>query len=335
MARSATLFVGVALLFTVGGCEKLIGIEDTVVVEAGSAGTSQSDHAGASKAGESSAGAAQGGKLETAGSANGGKGGKAGSANGGNGGDATGGASAGNGGGAPACDCKPPTPVCENGVCIARGPTQIKAGPSASAFYIDSTEVTNEQYAAFLTAKGSDTSGQRPECDWNKSYQPADALGDDKRPAVNVDFCDAAAFCDWAGERLCGDLSGAPLAITALSEPTKSQWYLACAGPDSERYPYGGFDFKADYCNVYFSGNMADVGKFNQCEGHYSGVFDLVGNAAEWVDACIDDPSGDHALDTCTLLGGSYLQETYRCDTHFNEPRNHSDESMGFRCCSK
>ncbi|MES1175304.1 MAG: SUMF1/EgtB/PvdO family nonheme iron enzyme [Myxococcales bacterium] len=357
MARSRNLFVGVALLVALGGCEKLIGIEDTPVVRDGAAGTSPFDQAGASDAGRSSAGAA--GKGEAAGAANGGKGGSAnGGANGGGdtqGGDANGGASAGTGGSscgcaasdlacntqcvAGGCNCKAPTPVCDNGKCVARGPTQTLAGSKAGGtqFYIDSTEVTNEQYAAFLAAKGGDTSGQRPECDWNKSFQPAAAIGDDKRPAVNVDFCDAAAFCEWAGERLCGDLSGGPLAISAtnLTDPTKSQWYLACAGPDKTVYPYGN-DYQVGNCNMDpASGTMANAGAFKMCEGHYPGVFDLVGNAAEWIDSCVDDPGGDHAMDTCELMGGTFLRDDFDCSTNFGQVRSDTAAVFGFRCCSK
>lgn len=346
LLRGSLLVGGCALPFIVGACEKLVGIEDTnVTAPADGAGASSTDHAGASNAGESDAGATQGGKVEAGGSANGGKSGKAGSANDGGagaGGEAAGGKaganSAGSGGGTAQCDCKSPTPVCVNGVCVARGPVQMQAGSKAgnTSFYIDSTEVTNEQYAAFLAAKGNDTSGQRAECAWNKSYQPADAIGDDKRPAVNVDFCDAAAFCDWAGERLCGDLSGGPLAITNpnLTDPAKSQWYLACAGPDKTEYPYGN-DKKADYCNEYSSGDMANAGEFTKCEGHYPGVFDLVGNAAEWIDSCVDDPGGDHSLDTCALMGGSYLRDDFDCSSQFTQPRNDTAGVFGFRCCSK
>ena len=348
MARAAKLLAGVALLIAVGGCEKLIGIEDTNVVEDGVAGMSPFDHAGAANAGEFSAGTA--GKAETAGSTNGGRA-NGGSANGGKGGGDTGGASAGTGGSpcncaasdlacnsqctASGCNCKAPTPVCEKGTCVALGPTQILAGSKAGGtqFYIDSTEVTNEQYAAFLTAKAGDTSGQRAECTWNKSYRPS-ALGDDKRPAVNVDFCDAAAFCDWAGERLCGSLAGGQVAPADVRDPTKSEWYLACAGPDKEVYPYGN-DFKADYCNEYSSGAMADAGKFTQCDGHYPGVLDLVGNAAEWVDSCVAAVGDDRSLDTCELMGGSYLRDDFDCKTAFNQLRSDVAAVFSFRCCSK
>jgi sulfatase modifying factor 1 len=152
---------------------------------------------------------------------------------------------------------------------------------------------------------------------------------------VNVDFCDAAAYCDWAGERLCGGLGGGSLAVTDLNEASKSQWYLACAGPNNERYPYGGFDFKADYCNEYFSGYMADAGKFNMCEGHYKGVYDLVGNAAEWIDSCDEAGGADHSMDNCQLMGGSFIRDDYTCQTYFDSPRNDFADVFGFRCCSK
>ncbi len=366
--RASLLLAGSALLFATGACEKLVGIEDTTVTAGpvdGAAGTQPMADAG--DTGSPQAGRnAQGGDDDSAGAANGGKSnGSGGSPNGGkaNDGDAGKNSAAGKGGSsngsagsggagcnctagdlecntrcAGGCDCKPPKPVCEGGACVARGPVQAPAGSSAAgtAFYIDSTEVTNAQYAKFMAAKGSDTSGQRAECAWNKSYQPAAAIGDDKRPAVNVDFCDAVAFCEWAGERLCGDLSGGKLAITNLQDASKSQWYLACAGTDDERYPYGGFKQVADACNEYSDGAMADAGKFVQCEGHYDGVFDLVGNAAEWVDACdseggTDDPS----MDNCWLMGGSYVRSDYTCQTHFDSLRSASAGVFGFRCCSK
>ena len=170
----------------------------------------------------------------------------------------------------------------------------------------------------------------------NDSYQPSAPLGDDLRPAVNVDFCDAVAYCDWAGERLCGDLSGAALTITDLLDATKSQWYLACAGTDDEYYPYGNNDNKiADACNEYGSGLMADVGSFSLCEGHYKGVFDLVGNAYEWIDSCDDAGGSDRSMDNCAIMGGSYLRPDYKCQSHDQALRSESAAVFGFRCCSK
>jgi formylglycine-generating enzyme len=212
-----------------------------------------------------------------------------------------------------------------------RGPTMAKA----TSYYIDSTEVTKAQYDVFLTAKGTDTSGQVAACSWNKSYAPNGAAVDDPRPIVNVDWCDAAAYCAWADKRLCGAIGGGSVAAADLNDPAKAQWYLACAGAANERYPYGGFTQKADYCNEYFSGYMADAGKFNKCEGHYAGIFDLVGNAAEWMDSCDTAGGTDHSLDNCQLGGGSFIRDDYTCQTYFDSPRNDHADVFGFRCCSK
>ena len=349
--RASLLCTASILLFATGACGKLIGIEDTTVTVDGTAGAAPLDRAGAPNAGATAQGgdgatiAGNGGSHNVAGSSSGGStsgsGGSAngGSASGGSAGKAGGGASAGAGGAVSECPCTAPKPTCENGKCVVRGPTQVPASSMAAgaAFYIDATEISNAQYAVFLAAKGADTSGQRAECTWNKSYQPGAPIGDDKRPAVNVDFCDAAAYCAWADKRLCGSIAGGALASNSLdlNDATKSQWYRACGGADGERYPYGGFTYIKDNCNEYFSGTMADVGSFTKCNGYYAGAFDLVGNAAEWIDSCDQAGGADHTADNCQLMGGSFLMSDYTCQTHVDYPRKDFADLFGFRCCSK
>ena len=58
------------------------------------------------------------------------------------------------------------------------------------AFTMDKYEVTVEQYAAFLQAKGVD-----PPSDWKTMNQPAHQ----KRPVANVEWAEAAGYCTWAG----------------------------------------------------------------------------------------------------------------------------------------
>jgi len=337
------LLAATALLGLLEACAKIVGIEDTTVTRAdgtggaqtaGAAGGAGGALAGSSNAGHDNAGRSSAGTTATAGGgATGGASGATGGASGAIASSAGASNQAGNAGGAGGseCPCSAPKPTCENGKCVVRGPTMAKA----TSFYIDSTEVSKAQYDVFLAAKGSDTSGQIAECSWNTSYAPSGSAVDDKRPIVNVDWCDAAAFCSWADKRLCGAIAGGPVAATDLQDATKSQMYLACAGSDDERYPYGGFTLKPDYCNEYFSGYLADIGKFSMCEGHYSGIFDLVGNAAEWIDACDAFGGADHSLDNCRLGGGSYLDEQYTCQTYLNNPRSMGAAVFGFRCCSK
>lgn len=337
----ATLLLSLTLaLGSLTACAKIVGIEDTVVTNDGSGGdqnaggasAGSAGSAGSAKAGASNAGHGNGGSSTSGGAASAGEG--AGGANVGTAGSGGAAGSSSNGGsagsaGASECPCSAPTPTCENGKCVVRGPTMAKAVD----YYIDSTEVSKAQYDVFLDAKGNDTSGQIAECSWNKSYAPSGDAVDDPRPIVNVDWCDATAYCAWADKRLCGAIGGGPLAPTDLDDATKSQMYRACAGADSERYPYGGFTYQAGYCN--FGDNIADVGTSTLCEGHYKGVFDLIGNVAEWLDSCDTAGGTDRSMDNCELGGGSYINNEYKCQTYFTNPRNDGADVFGFRCCSK
>jgi len=218
--------------------------------------------------------------------------------------------------------------ACESGQCVLRGPSMVQVG----LFWIDSTEVTVGQYRQFLTAKGNDTSGQPSACGWNTSYYDFTIpFFPDNFPIGSIDWCDARAFCDWAGKRLCGHIGGGPIATTDFFTPTVSQWYLACGGPQGSPHPTG-----TGTCNNS-SDQIAAAGT-TTCEGFYPGIFDLEGNMAEWIDSCSPDgDSGTGSNDTCHLAGGSYI------DTGFNDfcdegpvayPRNCTAAPFGFRCCS-
>jgi len=308
---------------------------------AGAGGTGGSGGQVQSQAGTNAA-AGSGGSLPPSGGAGGmsvgGSGGTA--ANGGAsnlagaaGGAGIAGASAGGSAGAPAseCPCAAPTPTCELGRCVVRGPSMVKA----NGFYIDSTEVTSGQYAAFEKAKNGDTSGQAPECSWNLSFDPLfdpkAAMPTLKEPVTNVDFCDAAAFCAWADKRLCGKIGGGDLQLAELADPTKSQWFEACAGPLAQPYPYGA-TYQSGYCNdASGAGTLVDVGSKTQCQGYYPGLFDMLGNAQEWTGTCM---AKSGMTDGCERIGGSY-KTTTQCSESGLAQRNLQAAELGFRCCSK
>lgn len=227
--------------------------------------------------------------------------------------------------------CPVTEPICEgDGECVVRGPALVQV---AGSFFVDSTEVTVDQYTAFLLATAGDVSGQPPECSWNTDYwddsMPMD-LGNN--PVTMVDWCDARAFCAWAGKRLCGSVGGGAIARDAIFTPAASQWYLACGGPN------GGTAVNNDaLCNSNGGfGGLAPVGTFPGCEGYYPGLFDMQGNAAEWIDSC-DGATGPS--DTCYLMGGSYVDNQSYCDEVYSdatEPYTRDTRAItfGFRCCS-
>jgi hypothetical protein len=223
--------------------------------------------------------------------------------------------------------CPPNQPTCEGeGQCVVRGPTMIAVGP----FFIDSTEVTVGQYQLFLAAKGSDVSGQSAVCSWNQSYYEGPVVMDPSAyPMSYVDWCDASAYCAWAGKHLCGRIGGGSIARAEIFDPDLSQWFVSCGGGGS--HPNDN-----STCNST-SGALAPVASTAGCEGYFPGLFDMEGNVAEWVDSC-EGSSG--ASDVCYLMGGgifdnsgSYCSEVYEPPRDM-ETRSDTAVSFGFRCCA-
>ena len=71
------------------------------------------------------------------------------------------------------------------------------------------------------------------------------------------------------------------------------------------------------------------------CQGGFTGLFGLSGNAWEWEDAC-GLPQG--AADTCILRGGSSTTESaadLRCDHYGYNRRDFAASDFGFRCCGE
>ena len=178
------------------------------------------------------------------------------------------------------------------------GPALVNVpAPQGCSYCMDATEVTNEQYAVFLTATsgGTQTSGQDPWCEWNASYEPGPSLGN-KYPVI-ADWCDAVAYCKWAGKRLCGRIGGGVLPTLLLADATEGEWYNACSRGGVLDYPYAeptdegilrpsAERFDPAACNVATRDPLPVPAK-PTCEGGYPGLFDLSGNVFEWEDSCI------------------------------------------------
>lgn len=300
------------------------------VASGGSAGVGGAQPvAGAS--GTAGAAAGDAGATDAGGSESAGRGPLSGGSGGTGDGGATDGGEPGLGGAGPGCDCVAPTPTCQNGQCTLRGPTMVKS----STFYIDSTEVTVAQYARFLDDAGRAPITQRPECEWNDSFEPGNGAplpaAAASAPVTNIDFCDAAAFCEWAGERLCGNIAGGAVSPLEAANPQSSQWQLACAGPRGQAFPYGD-SYQPGLCNDE-SGpkQLSDVGSYASCSGYYPELFDMVGNAQEWIDAC---EAKDDEKDGCLRIGGSAL-DSASCQDSSLARRDSFSAEVGFRCCSK
>jgi formylglycine-generating enzyme required for sulfatase activity len=235
---------------------------------------------------------------------------------------------------------------CREGMCVARL-VSVTGGYS-----IDATEVTRDQYAAWL-ATGPSTSGQPTYCSWNTDFKPSSSCISDPRmcngagcanhPQVCVDWCDAYAYCKAVGKRLCGRIGGGSNGYSDYANASVSQWYKACSSGGAHAYPYGGTvaggasGYQPTTCNGYDNGKKTtvSVGTCSGCvslESGYGGVFDLSGNASEWEDSCINYAESS---DLCRLRGGSfYVVENLRCDSDTYVNRNRAYAYVGFRCCA-
>jgi formylglycine-generating enzyme len=223
-----------------------------------------------------------------------------------------------------------PAFTCPSGT---KGPTMVNVG----GFCIDSTEVTTAQYGAFLVTKGTDVSGQPAECSWNTSYTPLfwPQTGLETHPVMGVDWCDAKAYCAWAGKRLCGQIGGGATPFATPASATASQWYAACSMRGGKTYPYGA-SYVAAACQdgTIKPPRTVPAGTKLSCDGGYSGVFDMSGEIQEWEDSC-NGTAGTSAL--CHVRGGMIYDSTpadLACASPRTLTRETKNDHTGFRCCS-
>ncbi len=226
-------------------------------------------------------------------------------------------------------------PACPSG----GGPSMVRVPTIDGRNYcIDSTEVTQAQYSQFLVAKNGNTSGQDARCTWNTSFGVTcgfDPVGTADYPIMCVDWCDAVAFCKWAGKRLCGKIGGGSLTEGADStDVSQDQRVSACTHGGRQHFPYGDSENQA-FCSFgYHSGHVAaPVASDKNCVGGYGGIYDMIGNAQEWEDAC-DETDAGPAQTGCIVRGGDYNDPTWDCYRAYPLTRNTSNDWVGFRCCA-
>ena len=220
--------------------------------------------------------------------------------------------------------------VCGTRGCGACPDADMVAYPG---FEIDAREVRNGEYQQFLAA-GQDPAMQPDECAWNDDYTPRTwPVVNPALPVVEIDWCDARAYCAWAGQRLCGATSGGPAPLLTVFDPAVNQWYRACSNGDYRNYPYGDIydKFACNGADALLDG-LLGVGSLPGCEAPIAGVYDLSGNVWEWVDSCL----GDGPDAECMRRGGSYFSdpEALRCDLLSTRPRSTALNHVGVRCCS-
>ena len=220
-------------------------------------------------------------------------------------------------------------------------------------FEMQSHEVTNSQFAKFVTETGYITDAEKSikknivgqgsavfsttsdgagewslisSATWRHPYgQGSTIKGMDNHPAIHVSYNDAAHYAQWAGGRL----------------PTHIEWeYASTLGrTDTTRLYSGAFDEQGKPIANTWQGlfpiiNKAEDGFQNSSPvGCFSasgiGLFDMIGNVWEWTSTVNSDVSN-------IIKGGSFLCapnycRRYRSAAKQTQERDFSTNHLGFR----
>lgn len=228
---------------------------------------------------------------------------------------------------------------------------------SLDAYWIDRTEVTNEQFKQFADATGYKTDAEKQ--GWSDDYVggkwehvtgqtwltpngAGSAIADKmKQPVSLVTWNDASAYCTWAGKRL----------------PTEAEWEKAARGTDGRTFPWGNTwdGTKLNFCdgNCTYSwkdgsvnddfAESAPVGSFPKGASPY-GALDMAGNVWEWAadwyapdypkNLSASNPTGPASGDAKVVRGGAWsIDQSYaRTSGRLYVAPDFRQRSVGFRC---
>jgi formylglycine-generating enzyme required for sulfatase activity len=258
-----------------------------------------------------------------------------------------------------------PNPMCKvDGGTFTMGDDNERMAAKLSPYYIDQFEVTAAQVAFFLNATHgtyacTEFKGFQEPCLYLPSVEALPSNQDyiemragkyvpihgyDHSPFIHATRAAAEAYCAWAGKKL----------------PTEAQWEFAARhDPTTNKdyiYPWGDkFDptrlrCRSTLCKGPDELQPVAVGTYDGANGHRDGrspwgLFDMAGNAAEFVLGCLNDyhpckggpcvdPPGEPARkkQPCDYIarGDDYLGTT--ADELTTSRRERSPGEDGFRC---
>jgi formylglycine-generating enzyme required for sulfatase activity len=191
-------------------------------------------------------------------------------------------------------------------------------------FAVGKFHVTRDQFAAFVVATGSDAAStctpgllkQRPA----RSWLDAGFDQDGSHPVVCVSFNDAKAYVAWVARQ-----TGKPYRLL-----TEAEWEYAARGGTSTRYSYG--NDEKDICRhgngadqTARSANSTSGWTFASCRDGFAntspvgsftangfGLYDMQGNAWQWIEDCYHDGYKDAPTDGSAWGSGDCLLRALR-----------------------
>ena len=222
-------------------------------------------------------------------------------------------------------------------------------------FYLQTTEVTNAQFRLF---QASHNSGQ----------VQGNSLNREQQPAVQLSWQQAAAFCNWLSRKEGlppfyteeqGIITGFRPAATGYRLPTEAEWAWVSRvnGEQLQRFAWGDnfppetpVENLADNTSAYVTGRVlggyedgfvvsAPVASFPP---NHNGLYDLGGNAAEWVNDVYvippantivkTDPLGSPSGDNYTIRGASWaLSKLTELRLTYRDYGQRGRDDVGFR----
>jgi formylglycine-generating enzyme required for sulfatase activity len=221
-------------------------------------------------------------------------------------------------------------------------------------FWIDHTEVTVKQFAAFVSTTGHQTTAEltgigrvwkeategwqeTDGANWRHPQGPGSST-QDIHPVVQVSWRDAQAYCTWIEGRL----------------PTEAEWEYAARGPERKIYPWGN-TFDGRYlnscdinCLTDWKDNRYDDGyamtapvTSNPSGASWCGALEMAGNVWEWVlDRYSSYSVGTQINPVGPTTGGGVVRgggwgsipSSYRTAQRHKHAPDLSDDDIGFRC---
>jgi serine/threonine-protein kinase len=189
---------------------------------------------------------------------------------------------------------------------------------TVNPFFIDKTEVTNEQYKKFI-----DATNYQPPPLWQGANFPE---GANQVPVTDVTWEDVIAYANWVGD-------GRRL-------PTEEEWELAARGTDGRIYPWGS-EWSPEATNSKADNNeqrgLVTVGLYPKWASPY-GALDMSGNAWEWTASDFKEYPGGEVFtppegykNLKVIRGGSYdsLPNFVTTTVRFAWPATRNDAPPG------
>jgi formylglycine-generating enzyme len=257
----------------------------------------------------------------------------------------------------PSLECaKAPDGAAILGMALIR----LQSDGAKDSFCIDKYEVSRASYRASLAAMGK--TAPAAYCSTRTTHEPlADCVARlptctgaecDSLPQTCITYCDAEAYCSARGATLCGRADGTDLGARPGADRWENVWLRTCHNlttRDGDPTKYGfGDTYAAATCNDGLrpgtgcgasptTCRSVPSGTLGDCKGigPYAEVFDIQGNASEFVRATTTEGARTLGL----TAGSSYPKgsgsDAPECGVEsFVDVAGTTYPWLGFRCCA-